>query len=207
MRQLGKIWLSCWLYVITAIAGILIGLTCANWSVWTMQTKLVALGTALLAFHVMYNLMEEDNIPDRYPMNQMSDMWTNFIGIIFGCFCLVIGVTPMLAVMQLLLCFGEMMAHISSGFHIKKMLQDKGKKTIYNPGLFTTLFGYLPIAIELVISFFTEAAPGFTDVILAIVCGGIMMGIELPGAEKVFKDKNTPYAYTWGHGYFEKYMK
>ena len=87
------------------------------------------------------------------------------------------------------------------------MLQDKGKKTIYNPGLFTTLFGYLPIAIELVISFFTEAAPGFTDVILAIVCGGIMMGIALPGAEKVFKDKNTPYAYTWGHGYFEKYMK
>lgn len=216
-QKLTKIWLSCWLYVITAIAGIIIGILAANWSEWTLQTKLVAMGTSLLAFHVleewhfpggfhyMYNIMADSDIPDRYPMNQLSDMWTNWIGIVFGCFCLIAGVTPLFAVMQFLLCLGEIFAHTKSGFYVKKIYNNKGKRTIYNPGLFTALFGYLPLAIALFVSFFAEKTPTLAEVILAIVFGIILMAISLPGAEKICKDKKTPYGYTWGDGYFEKY--
>ena len=216
-QKITKIWLSCWLYVITAIAGIIIGIMAVNWSDWTLQTKLVAMGTALLAFHVleewhfpggfhyMYNIMEHSALPDRYPMNQLSDMWTNWIGILFGCFCLIVGVTPLFAVMQFLLCLGEIFAHTKSGFYVKRLYKDKGKRTIYNPGLFTSMFGYLPIAIGLVVSFFIEDTPSILEVILAIAFGGVLMAISLPGAEKLCKSKDTPYGYTWGDGYFEKF--
>lgn len=215
--KITKGWLSCWLYVITAIAGIILGLMIANWNVWTLQTKAVAFGTALLAFHVleewhfpggfhyMYNILQNSEIPDRYPMNQLSDMWTNWIGILFGCFCLIVGVTPMFAVMQLLLCFGEFAGHFGNGPRMKKRFAKQGKRTIYNPGLFTTLFGYLPLAVTIVISFFIEQAPTFMEVIGAVICGAILMAAALPGAEKLCKSKDTPYGYTWGHGYFEKF--
>lgn len=219
MRKITTIWLSIWLYVIVAIAGILIGLVAANWTMWTMQTKLVALGTALLAFHVleewrfpggfhyMYNVMANSQLPDRYPMNQLSDMWTNWIGIVFGCFCLIIGVTPMLAVMQLLVCLGEILAHTKSGFWVRKRFAPYGKKTIYNPGLFTSIFGYFPLAIALIVSFFVEKPPTIPDVLLAILFGGILMAIALPDVEKLCKREDTPYGYTWGDGYFEKFKQ
>lgn len=219
MQRITKLWLSIWLYVIAAIAGVLIGLTAANWTAWTMQTRLVALGTALLAFHVleewhfpggfhyMYNIMADSRMPDRYPMNQLSNMWTNWIGIMFGCFCLIIGVTPMLAVMQLLLCLGELLAHTKSGIWVRKHFAAQGKKTIYNSGLFTSLFGYLPLAVALIVSFFVEKAPAIPDVLLAIVCGGMLMAIALPGAEKLCRREDMPYGYTWGDGYFEKFKQ
>lgn len=110
-------------------------------------------------FHYMYNIMKDSDLPDRYPMNQPSDMWTNWLGIIFGCFCLIIGITPLLATMQLLLCLGEMQSHFSGGVFVKKRFKAQGKQTIYNPGLFTTLFGYIPLAIALIVSFFVQQAP------------------------------------------------
>lgn len=219
MQKIIRSWLSCWLYVITLLAGIIIGITICNWSDWNLQTRLFALATALLpihvleewhfpgGFHYMYNYFQKSDMPDRYPMNQLTDMLTNFIGVVFGCLVLLAGVTPLTAVMQCLLCFGEIMAHTKSGFTIKKEFAAKGKRTIYNPGLFTALLGYLPLLIGLIYSFIIEKAPTSLEVVLAIIFGGILMAIALPGAEKLFKDKNTPFGYDWGHGYFEKYSK
>lgn len=154
----------------------------------------------------MYNLMVDSDTPDRYPMNQLSDMWTNWIGILFGCFCLIVGVTPLLATMQLLLCIGEMQGHFRGGVFVKKRFAAKGKRTIYNPGLFTTIFGYVPLAVAIVVSFFVQQAPTLLEVVLAIVCAAILGALALPVPEKICKDKNTPYGYNWGNGYFEKYM-
>lgn len=36
-------WLSCWLYVIVLISGVIIGLLITNWSVWSLQTRLFVL--------------------------------------------------------------------------------------------------------------------------------------------------------------------
>ncbi len=77
MKKITKIWLSCWLYIIVLISGIIIGLLVANWSVWSWQTRLFAMATALLpihvleewrfpgGFHTMYNLMAGSDTPDR----------------------------------------------------------------------------------------------------------------------------------------------
>ena len=215
MKKFILTWLSCWLYVIVLISGIILGLTINNFQIWDLQTKLFAFATALLplhvleewrfpgGFHVMYNLMKKSNKPDSYPMNQLTDMLTNFIGVIFGCVVLFVGVNPIFMVMQLFLCCAEIFGHISGGIFSLKYF--KGKKTIYNPGLFTTIFGYLPLAILIIISFFTIKAPTISEIIIALISSLFLGYLSLPLPEKLFKDLSTPYGFNWGDGYFSKF--
>jgi len=217
IQKITKHWLSIWLYVITLISGMIIGLVAANWSDWNLQTKLVALTVAMLpihvleewrfpgGFHYMYNVFADSKNPDRYPMNQLSDMWTNWIGVIVGCVILIIGVNPMTAIMQMMLGFGEVMARTKSGFKAKKIYADQGKKTIYNPGLFTSLFGFLTLCLGILYTLIAENRPTILQMIGAIILGGILMAVALPSAEKLCKSKITPYGYDWGDGYFDRF--
>lgn len=217
MKKITKIWLSCWLYVIVMIAGVILGFLISNRQVWDIGTKLFAFATILLplhvleewhfpgGFHTMYNLMKGSDMPDRYPMNQLSDMWTNFIGVIFGCAVLIVGVNPVFLIMQAFLCCAELFGHISGGIFAYKCFRSKGKKTIYNPGLFTTLFGYLPIAVGLVVCLLTVDKPTLWQIPVALVCSVALGAFSLKVIESICKGKDTPYAYTWGDGYFGKY--
>ncbi len=219
MKKTSKIWLSVWLYMMITVSGIIIGITICNRQAWELQQKLFAAATALLPFHVleewyfpggfhtMYNLMAKSDCTDRYPMNQMSDMWTNLIGMIFGCVVLLVGVNPFFCVMQLFLCCAEVFGHFSGGIFLYRKFKNKGKRTVYSPGMATTIVGYLPIAAGIVISFFTQSAPTVTEFILAVVCGTVLGGISLNLPEKLLKDKNSPYGYTWGDGYLSKFME
>lgn len=219
MRKIGRLWLDSWLYLMIMVCGIIIGMLVCNWQVWGLQQKLFAAATALLpihvleewhfpgGFHTMYNLMAKSDCPDRYPMNRMSDMWTNLIGVIFGCVVLIIGVNPFFCVMQLFLCCAEVFGHSSGGIFLYRQFRSKGKYTLYSPGMATTILGYLPIAVGIVISFFTQSAPTVTEFVLAIACGMVLGGISLNLPEKLLKNENTPYGYTWGDGYLSKYME
>lgn len=217
MEKILKKWLDVWIYVILLIAVILIGFLIYNWSVWNFQTKIFALATILLPFHVveewyvpggfhtMYNLMQKSEMPDRYPMNRLSDMWTNFIGVIFGCIVLAIGINPIFMIMQLFLCCAEIYGHTSGGIFAYKTFKSKGKKTIYSPGSFTTLIGYIPITVCIIVSFFTGQAPLWWQIVVGLL-GSIVLGaFSLKVVENICKDKNTPYGYTWGDGYFTKF--
>lgn len=217
-QNIAKGWLSCWLYVMTLVSGVIIGLLATNWSVWIWQTRLFAMATALLplhvleewrfpgGFHTMYNLMAGSDTPDRYPMNQLSDMWTNFIGVIFGCAALAVGVNPVFLVMQVFLCCAELFGHLSGGLFAYKRFRSGGKKTIYNPGLFTTVFGYLPILVGIVVSFFIEWAPSIAQFVIGLACSAALGVFSLKAVEKLCMNRNTPYGYTWGDGYFTKYL-
>lgn len=219
MKKIGKCWLDLWLYLMILVSGLVIGITICNWPVWSLQQKLFAVATALLPFHVleewhfpggfhtMYNLMAKSSQPDSYPMNQMSDMLTNLIGMIFGCMVLLVGVNPFFCVMQLFLCCAEMFGHFSGGLFLYRRFKSKGKRTVYSPGMVTTVFGYIPIAAGIVISFFTQSAPTVTELFFAIACGMVLGGLSLNLPEKLLKDENTPYGYTWGDGYLSKYME
>lgn len=218
MEKIGKKWLSCWLYVMIAVTGIIIGITICKWTQWTLQDKLFAAATALLplhvleewyfpgGFHTMYNLMAKSDCPDRYPMNQMSNMWTNLIGVIFGCVVLTVGVSPFFCVMQLFLCCAEVFGHFSGGIFLKKTFKGKGKRTIYSPGMFTTICGYIPIAIGIIVSFFTQEAPTLSAFLLAVVCGMALGALSLNAPEKLLKNKESSYGFTWGDGYLSKYI-
>ena len=213
--QIAKGWLSCWLYVITGIAGVILGLTVSHWDVWTLQTRIYALSAALLplhvleewrfpgGFHTMYNLMQGTGIAkaDRYPMNQLSDMWTNFIGVIFSCIVLLIGVRPLFLLMELFICAAEIFGHTSGGIFLYRRYHDRGKKTIYSPGSATMLLGYVPIAVAIIASFFLEQAPHWWEILLAIPCSMGLGYFSLPFMEKICRDEESPYRYSWGDGY------
>lgn len=86
MQKLIKLWLSVWLYVITAIGGFLGALLICNRNVWPMHITLSVAADIALVLHVleewkfpggfyyMYNLMHKspEGIVDRYPMSQLS---------------------------------------------------------------------------------------------------------------------------------------
>lgn len=219
MKKIGKLWLDLWLYPMIAISGVIVGMIICNWQAWGLQQKIFAAATALLplhvleewyfpgGFHTMYNLMAKSSHPDRYPMNMMSDMWTNLIGVIFGCAVLAVGVSPFFCVMQLFLCCAEVFGHFSGGVFLYKKFKCRGKRTLYSPGMATTVLGYIPVAVGIVVSFFTEAAPTLAEFMLAVVCGMLLGGLSLNLPEKLLKNENTPYGYTWGDGYLTKYTE
>ncbi len=219
MKKVGKCWLAGWLYLMVMVSGIVMGITMVKWQTWGLQQKWFAAATALLplhvleewyfpgGFHTMYNLMAKSDCPDRYPMNQMSDMWTNLIGVLFGCIVLVVGVNPFFCVMQLFLCGAEVFGHVSGGIYLYRQFKSRGKRTIYSPGLATTMLGYVPIGVGIIVSFFVESAPTLLEFVLALCCGVMLGGLSLNLPEKLLKDENTPYGYTWGDGYLSRYRR
>lgn len=218
LEKIIKKWLAIWTYVIILISGVIVGFLVCNWNIWSFQTKIFAFATILLpihvleewyfpgGFHTMYNLMKKSKTPDKYPMNQLSDMWTNLIGVIFGCIVLIIGVNPIFMIMQLFLCCAEIFGHTSGGIFSYKKFKHKGKKTLYSPGTFTILFGYVPITVCIIISFVTEEAPAVWQILVALIFSIILGRFSLLGVEKICMNKNTLYGYSWGDGYFEKYL-
>lgn len=217
--RITKVWLSAWLYVITGIAGIILGVTISHWRVWTMQTRIYALSAILLplhvleewrfpgGFHTMYNLMKgtDPERADRYPMNQLSDMWTNFIGVVFSCIVLLTGVRPLFLLMELFICAAEIFGHTSGGIFLYHRYHDRGKRTIYSPGTATMLFGYVPVAVLIIVSFFLEQSPQWWEFLLAIPCSAGLGWLSLPFAEKMCRNEESPYRFTWGDGYLARF--
>ncbi len=219
MQKIFKGWLNIWLYVISLICGAVIGVLIVKWNEWSLQTKIFAFATALLplhvleewrfpgGFHYMYNIMVNSENPDRYPMNQLSDMFTNFIGIIFGIVILCVGVKSIFLIMQLFLCVAEILGHTKGGVFSYKRFKSQGKKTIYNPGFFTTLFGYLPVAIAIIVSFIIDVAPIWWHWLVGLASGIVLGALSLKLPEKLTQNTNSPYAYDWGDGYFNKFSR
>lgn len=219
MRQkLARGWLSVWLYVILFVSGIITGSLFSHWEAWDEGTKLFAIAAALLpvhvmeewhfpgGFHTMYNLMKGSDKTDRYPMNQLSDMWTNFIGVIFSCVVLLIGVNPIFLIMQLFLCCAEIFGHFSGGIFLYRKFRNKGKKTIYNPGLLTTVIGYIPLAVGIAVCLVTSYRPALWQIPVALVCSVLLGGFSLKVVEQLCKNPESPYRFTWGDGYLKKYL-
>ncbi len=216
--KIGKKWLSIWLYVITLVSGIILGVTACKWNIWNLQERLYALAAALLplhvleewlfpgGFHTMYNLMANSDTPDRYPMNQISDMWTNTIGIVMDCIILFIGVNPFFCVMKIVLCLGEACGHTYGAIFSYRRFKNQGKRTPYNPGFLTTWLGFVPICIGLLVSFRTVAAPTPVETIIAIIVMLVLGAFAVNGMDHIFRDPDTPYPFTWGNGYFDKYL-
>lgn len=100
MQDLVEWWLSVWLYAIGAIGIALTPALVARWREWTWLNRLGTASVIVLVFHVweewvfpggfhvIYNLGSAH--PDRYPMSELTDMITNFGGVLLGVIVLVI---------------------------------------------------------------------------------------------------------------------
>ncbi|MFX1237818.1 MAG: HXXEE domain-containing protein, partial [Promethearchaeota archaeon] len=151
---------------------------------------------------------------DRYPMNQVSDMLTNFGALIFALVIItinetIIGVTPIVAIYSFLFCLLEVLSHTYIGIRSNRVLNTKGRKKIYNPGFLTTYLVFLPVLIGFIYIFVTGILQTvLTDWLLgAVLIGGTgFLLVILP--ERVLKNKKSPYPFTgkYEFGYYKKYV-
>lgn len=220
MKTIVKGWLAIWLYVITVIGAVIGTLIVYNWNTWDWNLKLT--GFAIIAlilhvleewrfpggFHFLYNTAKNKEYPDKmncYPMNQLTDMLTNMIPIIIGCVMMLFGAPMKFSLMWFYLCLTDTLGHLHMGVTMKKKYAVQGKKTIYNPGLGTSIYCFLPVFSGFILSFVFMQAPLWSDWVISIIGVIIMHVICLLGPEKLFADVNSPYVYDWGKGYFEKF--
>lgn len=212
-------WLSVWLYV---MAGIAVGLGVKiykNRKNWDKINIFCTAAIIVLVLHVLeewvlpgglhysYNIDHGSAILSRYPMNRLTDMITNFGGVILGCIVLKFwGFRKPAGIAVMLFSAFEVVIHIVIGITSMKTFGDYGMNTLYSPGLITSLFGFLPVVIGLAkeLFFCGKKRPTIKQWIMAVTAmfGFCFLLINLP--EMVLGDEDTPYAFT-DRGYYEQY--
>lgn len=218
METLIQGWLTIWLYVISAIGIYLVWLTYKNRKNWSTINILCTLAVIVLILHVLeewvlpgglhysYNLSHGSDLLSRYPMNRLTDMITNFGGIILGVIVLKVwGFRKPAAIAIMLFSLFEVVIHVMIGISSLETFGVYGMNTLYSPGLITSLFGFLPVAIGLAINLF-KTKTSFKQWIVAVVAmfGLCFLLINLP--EQLLGSKDSPYYFT-DRGYYTQYSQ
>lgn len=213
-------WLSIWLYVMTAIGAYLSWLIYKNRKNWSTLNILCTLAVVVLVLHVIeewvlpgglhysYNIDHGSSILSCYPMNRLTDMITNFGGVLLGCIVLKFwGFRKPAGISIMLFSAFEVVIHIVIGINSMRTFGIYGQNIVYSPGLITSLFGFLPICIALAVYLLKkENRPKMKQWIMAVVAmfGFCFLLINLP--EMVLGDENSPYAFT-DRGYYEQFSE
>lgn len=219
MENLINAWLSVWLYVMVAIAIILGIQIYKNRKVWDKINILCTLAVIVLVLHVLeewvfpgglhysYNIDHGSAILSRYPMNRLTDMITNFGGVILGCVVLRFwGFRKPAGVAVMLFSGFEVVIHIVIGITSMKTFGHYGMNTLYSPGLVTSLFGFLPIVMALAkeLFFSGKQRPTVKQWIMAVAVMFFFCFLLINLPEMLLGDENSPYAFT-DRGYYERY--
>ena len=207
-----------WLYLLYLLAIIMGNILMLKWDVWSVPRILSCLLAIMIPAHVfeentfpagfffMNNLNFKSKDPMVYPQNRVTNMVTNLgaeiVFIIMTAYAVRIEVTAVLVV----IIFGviEMVNHTREGIHMYFRYRNKGKKTIYAPGMITSYLCLLPLSVK-GISWMMTASFGATDILAGI---GIVLFIAIgliliPFAFSV-KVKSKRFAFK-DRGYFERY--
>lgn len=218
METIVNAWLSVWLYVMAAI-GIVLGVVVyKNRKKWDAINILCTLAVIVLVLHIIeewvlpgglhysYNISHGSTVLSRYPMNRLTDMITNFGGVLLGCIVLKFwGFRKPAGIAVMLFSAFEVVIHIVIGINSLQTFGEYGMNTLYSPGLVTSLFGFLPITVGLAIHLFKkENRATIKQWIVAVVAmfGFCFLLINLP--EMVLSDENSPYKFT-DRGYYEQF--
>lgn len=212
-------WLSIWLYVMTAI-GITLGvLLWKNRKEWQTLNILCTLAIIVLILHVIeewvlpgglhysYNIAHNSPLLSRYPMNRLTDMITNFGAVIVGCIVLKVwGFRKSAALAVMMFSAFEVGMHIAIGIQDMQIFAEYGMNTLYSPGLFTSLFGFLPICVLLAIYLLKkkENRPSILQWIMAIAGTIVLCFLLINMPENIWGKKDSPYEFT-NRGYYEQF--
>lgn len=221
METIMSAWLSVWLYVMAAIAIVLCIKIYNNWKDWDNINLLCTFAIVVLVLHVLeewvlpgglhysYNIDHGSAILSRYPMNRLTDMITNFGGVVLGCIVLKFWrFRKPAGVAVMLFSAFEVVIHIVIGITSMKTFGDYGMNTLYSPGFVTSLFGFLPIVIGLAkeLFFSGKMRPTIKQWIMAVVAMFSLCFLLINLPEMLLGDENSPYAFT-NRGYYEQYGK
>lgn len=148
MEKIIQGWLSVWLYVMAGIAVMLSARVYKNRRKWDRINLLCTLAVIVLVLHVIeewvlpgglhysYNIAHGSANLSCYPMNRLTDMITNFGGVILGCIVLKVwgfGRTAGVAVM--LFSVFETVIHIIIGIEDMEKFSPYGMNTFILRGL------------------------------------------------------------------------
>jgi len=181
-----KFWTNTvWPYSTVAFGACVFAVLVTNWNVWPEEQKLVAAIYVLVPFHTweewrlpggfayQYNLLSGSLMPDRYPMNQLTDTLTISGAMCFGTCLLVHGVTPAILISQAVFALAKVAMHLDFGVRMRRRFWAKGKRSIYNPGLATAVLGLVPIlARSIALLLRIKLAP--VDFLTALVLSGVL---------------------------------
>jgi len=195
-----------WMYLMTAVGAAVAIALVANWGDWTIQRKLLAGSVIVLVLHVWeewrfpgglhyaYNRQmggNDNDAADRYPMSELTDSLTNLGGTLAGAAAVVwAGDSWPAAIAVALVCLLESIVHPLVGLRFRKQF-----RTVYNPGLFTTALGFLPLTIAYIVLFSTGAVANGWDWVIGIVVFAVVIFIFLRGPELLFADRESKYPF------------
>ncbi len=218
MEKIVNAWLSIWLYVMAAIGIFLAVKVWKNRKTWDKINVYCTLAVIVLVLHVLeewvwpgglhysYNFSHGSTDLARFPMNRLTDMITNFGGVVLGCIVLKIwGFRKPAGIAVMLFSAFEVVIHVVIGINSLKTFGQYGMQTLYSPGLITSLFGFLPVTVGLALHLFKkENRASAKQWIMAVVAmfGLCFLLINLP--EMVLGDENSPYYFT-DRGYYEQF--
>ncbi|AEF16691.1 hypothetical protein Thexy_0641 [Thermoanaerobacterium xylanolyticum LX-11] len=134
-------------------------------------------------------VLQSSDIPDRYPLNQLSAMLTNVI-VTYTCYLLPVFFPKViwLGLMPMLFGFMQFMVH--------GIMTNIKMKSIYNPGLGAVVFLHYPIGIYYIYYIVSNGLVSGTDWILAIVYMLATAAIVVNGLTyKIMPNKNTKYVF------------
>ena len=206
----------------TAIGIYLSYLTWKNRKTWDKVNILCTLAVVTLVLHVIeewvfpgglhysYNIAHGSELLSRYPMNRLTDMITNFGAVVLGCVVLKVwGFRKPAAIAVMLFSFFEVFIHVSIGIQDMALFAPYGMNTLYSPGLITSLFGFLPIGLGLLIHFCKkENRPKLRQWVMAVAGTAVLCFLLINLPEMVLGNENTPYEFTdRGYGSLEGYRR
>ncbi len=220
METIINAWLSVWLYVMLGIGIFLAVKVWKNRKTWDTVNILCTLAVIVLVLHVIeewvlpgglhysYNFSHGSTDLARYPMNRLTDMITNFGGVLLGCVVLKFwGFRKPAGVAVMLFSAFEVVIHIVIGINSLNTFGKYGMQILYSPGLVTSLFGFLPVSVGLAIHLFKKTNRATVKQwIMAVVAmfGFCFLLINLP--EMVFGSEKSPYVFT-DRGYYERFAE
>ena len=157
-------------------------------------------------FHYFYNISSEAVLRDRYPMNELTDMITNFGGALIW-FILVqtnkYGRKMSFAVM--LFSFTEVAIHLLGAASSRALLLENGAYSpFYTPGMTTALVCWLPLGIAYLV-YFVKTKIKKWDVIGGVAILVVLSVLLIVAPESMLKSEDTPYVYD-NAGWYEQYI-
>ena len=218
MENMVQAWLSVWLYVITAIGVVLTILIIRNRKRWKTTDVLCACALVILVLHVLeewvvpgglhysYNISHSSDALSAYPMSRLTDMITNFGGIVLGCIVLACGgFRKPGAIAVMIFCFAEVGIHVAIGVQDLALFWPYGMRVLYSPGLVTSVFGFLPVGILLARALFaSKPRPNVRQWTFAILLTVVFAFLLINLPEALLGDAGTPYAFT-DRGYYDRF--
>lgn len=138
---------------------------------------------------IMNRLLQGSDIPDRYPLNQFSAMFTNVF------FAYVIYLLPVIFPNVIAISIAPMLMGMMQ-FMVHGVMTNIKMKSIYNPGLGAVVFLHIPVGVYYLRYITANGLAGSKDFVIGIIYTVVAMGFILGYLTYIaLSDRNTKWIF------------